>query len=63
MARMGATPVPGPTHMIGVPGLSGRVINPFETVTRIESPFGGISRYETPPKKNTGKLKLTRNQH
>jgi len=56
MARIGATPVPGPTHMIGVPGLSGRVINPFETVAKMVSPFGEISRYKTLPEKNSGKI-------
>ena len=39
MARMGATPVPGPTHMTGVPGSSGRVTNQgwFHLTTRLAS--------------------------
>ena len=47
MARMGATPVPGPTHMIGVLGSPGRVINPFEIPTRMVSPFDEISSCKT----------------
>ena len=62
MARMGATPVPGPTHMIGVLGSSGRVTNPFEIPTRMVSPFGGVSESKAPPRGGGVKPKLTRDQ-
>ena len=47
MARMGATPVPGPTHIIGVLGSSGREINPFEIPTKMVSPVDKINRRMT----------------
>lgn len=45
-ARMGATPVPGPTHIIGVSESSGRATNPFETPTNIVSPIGKVDDYK-----------------
>ena len=42
IARIGATPVPGPTHIIGVSGSFGRVTNPFEIPTAMVSPFDGL---------------------
>ena len=47
IARMGATPVPGPIQIIGVVGSSGRVTNPFEIPIKMVSPFDAINKTPT----------------
>ena len=44
---MGATPVPGPTQIIGVVRSSGRVTNPLEIPTRMVTPFDEINTNAT----------------
>lgn len=48
----GAMSAPGPTHMIGGTGSSGRVINPLEIPTRIMPPFDEISSCKTRVNRN-----------
>src|SRR5579872_4936827 len=47
MARMGAMPVPGPTHITGVLESFGRFTNPFEIPTRTVSPAEKINNSKT----------------
>jgi hypothetical protein len=42
-ARIGATPVPGPTHTTGVFASVGREMKPFIIPTRRVSPGGDVS--------------------
>ena len=46
IARMGATPVPGPIQIIGVVGSSGRVTNPLEIPIKMVSPFDGSIKHQ-----------------